>query len=198
MYIAVLSFIFFLFFSPFWAVLSVRCLAEIQDFAAFKAKRGGERTSGSATARALPVAASGHRRAEEEMPGEAGRSPPFTHSRGESEGEKIATDQGLLIAPAALQASRRERGSAGGAFAGVDAEPPAPDACARKKLHGARKTPESFPQARPRPCAPRSDRRRLRCAEEWLRPVCLPYHIPGFSRGNGPGLLTLLTALGEK
>ncbi|XP_077036496.1 uncharacterized protein LOC143694366 isoform X4 [Agelaius phoeniceus] len=126
MCIAVLSFIFFLFFSPFWAVLSVRCLAEIQDFAAFKAKRGGERTSGSAAARALPVAASGHRRAEEEMPGGAGRSPPFTPSRRESEGEKIATDQGLLSAAAALQAPRRERGSAGGAFAGVDAEQPAP------------------------------------------------------------------------
>ncbi|XP_066177534.1 uncharacterized protein [Sylvia atricapilla] len=44
----------------------------LPDFAAFKAKRGGERTSGSAAARALPVAESGHRRAEEEMPGEPG------------------------------------------------------------------------------------------------------------------------------
>lgn len=42
-----------------------------EDFAAFKAKRGGTRTS----ARALPAAASGHRGAEEEMPGAARRSP---------------------------------------------------------------------------------------------------------------------------
>lgn len=47
----------------------------LPDFAAVKAKRGGERTSAGAAARALPAAASGHRRAEEEMPGGAGRSP---------------------------------------------------------------------------------------------------------------------------
>lgn len=47
----------------------------LPDFAAFKAKRGGERTSAGAAARALPAAASGHRRAEEEMPGGAGSSP---------------------------------------------------------------------------------------------------------------------------
>ncbi|XP_068019033.1 uncharacterized protein [Melanerpes formicivorus] len=64
-----------------------------EDFAAFKAKRGGKHTSAGAAARAMPAAASGHRRAEEEMPGVAGLCPPFAHSRRESEGEKIAPDQ---------------------------------------------------------------------------------------------------------
>lgn len=65
----------------------------LPDFAAFKAKRGGKRTSATAAARALAAAASGHRRAEEKRPGGAGRCPPFAHSRRESEGEKIAPDQ---------------------------------------------------------------------------------------------------------
>lgn len=65
----------------------------LPDFAAFKAKRGGKRTSATAAARALAAAASGHRRAEEKRPGGAGSCPPFAHSRRESEGEKIAPDQ---------------------------------------------------------------------------------------------------------
>ncbi|XP_029891722.1 uncharacterized protein LOC115350322 isoform X1 [Aquila chrysaetos chrysaetos] len=48
----------------------------LPDFAALQAKRGGTRTSAGAAARALPAAASGHRGAEEEMPGgEPGAAP---------------------------------------------------------------------------------------------------------------------------
>lgn len=124
----------------------------LPDFPAFQAKRGGERTSASAPARALHAAASGHRGAEEEMPGS--RALPLVHSRRRSQAEKSAPDQvcgdrgsgpGMgrgcgggstrnrsssqcprlvsPISPAAPGASRGERGSPSGASAGCDSEP---------------------------------------------------------------------------